>query len=330
MDVDLADSDFLPTANIETINARAALLRRTRAFFDEREFTEVQTPLLSADTVVDRHLDPVPVLLPTDPFDLKSGREMWLQSSPEFAMKRLLAAGMEAIYQITPAFRIGESGTWHNPEFTMLEWYRVGDTYESGMDLLSDVAIELLGAKQTTGISIESAFKEFAGFNPFGLEATELKQLCQKHSISSPTSIESDDWDAWFDLLFTELVQPNLGMDDPVIVFDYPASQAALAKIRADGEVAERFELFWKGVELANGYHELLDAEELLHRNESVNRQRVADGKQELPLDSLLLDAMRSGLPACVGVAMGIDRVLMLLTGVKTIADVIAFPVDRA
>lgn len=316
-------SDFLPTANIATLKTRATLLRRVRQFFDELGFTEVQTPLLSADTVVDRHLDPVPVEL--------SGRPMWLQTSPEFAMKRLLSAGMTAIYEITPAFRVGESGSQHNPEFTMLEWYRCGDSYEDGMQLLADLVSHVLDVPTAKRVTMASAFEIHAGFDPSERSAAQLQTACDENSVAYPASMAPDDWDTWFDLLFTALVQPHLGTDGPVIVHDYPASQSALARIRrGTPDVAERFELFIDGVELANGYHELLDAEELLQRNEKINEQRRADGKSELPEEGRLLEAMRAGLPPCVGVALGFDRLVMLAVGADSIQDVLTFPVDRA
>ncbi len=325
------DVDFRSTASVETLKARAQILRKARAFFDAREFVEVQTPLLSADTVVDRHLDPVPVLLPSDPFDLNVGRKMWLQSSPEFAMKRLLASGMDAIYQVTPAFRVGESGDRHNPEFTMLEWYRCGDTIEQGMALLSEFAREMLGTAAATIETMSGAFQRHAQFDPLTCDANELKSQCDRHGINYPDSIRPDDWDTWFDLLFSTVVQPKLGTDAPTIVRDYPASQAALAQVRHDPvPVAERFELFVDGLELANGYLELLDAEELRSRNQTANQQRVLDGKSQLPDDSRLLKAMDCGLPPCVGVALGFDRLVMSILGVSRLSDVVSFTVGRA
>ena len=324
-------SDFRSTAVVEVLKSRAELLRRTRAFFDNRQFVEVQTPLLSADTVVDRHLDPISVLLPNDPLELTTGRLMWLQTSPEFAMKRLLASGMEAIYQITPAFRIGESGDQHNPEFTMLEWYRCDDSMEAGIELLSSLVAEMLHVPKAHIITVSGAFEAHAGFSPFQLSAAGLYQQCAAAQVDVPKSLDLEDWDSLFDLLFTALVQPKLGHGTPVIIHDYPASQAALARIRLEvPRVAERFEMFVDGVELANGYCELLDADELWGRNRVVNQQRKADGKRALPIESRLLGAMREGLPPCVGVALGFDRLVMLATGAKTIRDVISFPTDRA
>ena len=324
-------NDFRSTASHETLKARAMLLRQTRAFFDDRGFLEVQTPILSADTVVDRHIDPVAVALTDDPFSVSAGRRMWLQTSPEFAMKRLLASGMQAIYQIGPAFRVGESGHQHNPEFTMLEWYRCGDTIEQGMDLLSEFAAQALNRPRAVTVTMAAAFLEHAGFDPFVETAAGLRQRCDELSLAYPDSIAADDWDTWFDLLFASRVQPHLGHDAPAIVRDYPDSQSALAQVReGDPPVAERFELFVDGVELANGYLELLDAHELLARNRLANQQRIAEGRQSLPETSRLVDAMRSGLPPCVGAALGFDRLTMLVTGCPSIADVIPFPTDRA
>ena len=324
-------NDFQSSASLEVLAFRAEVLKRTRSFFDERSFLEVQTPLLSGDTVVDRHIDPIPVLLPDDAFDLNRGRSMWLQTSPEFAMKRLLASGAEAIYQVAPAFRIGEIGEKHNTEFTVLEWYRCGDSYLDGMQLLSDFVAAILEVDAAERTTMSVAFEQMAGFNPLPCSAEELRGHCNAHELSIPDSICSDDWDSHFDILFTELVQPNLGEKTPVIIYDYPASQSALAKLRkGTPPVAERFELFFQGIELANGYHELLDADELLRRNNAVNQERTLDGKYELPTESWLLSAMRSGIRPCVGVAVGFDRLVMLGSGATSIREVLTFPTDIA
>ena len=323
--------DFRATAKLDVLRTRASLLSRTRQFFDRRGFIEVQTPLLSADTVVDRHLDPIPVLLPADPRSLGEGRPMWLQTSPEFAMKRLLASGAEAIYQITPAFRIGEVGDQHNPEFTMLEWYRRGDSMVAGIALLSEFVTELLDLDSGNVRTVRAAFQQLAGFDPFACEPKDLRRQCASAGLTWPESTSDDDWDTWFDLLFSSLVQPDLGRGGFEVIHDYPASQAALAQIR-EGEppVAERFELFVDGVELANGYRELLDPAELVARSEMANAQRILDGKQALPVDNRLLAAMKSGLPPCVGVALGFDRLVMLAVGADNISEVLTFPADRA
>lgn len=307
--------DFLPTASLQMLAARAALLKRLRAFFDARDFLEVETPLLSHDVVVDRHLDPLSVTLFPDPREPQVGPKVWLQTSPEFAMKRLLVAGtgqLRSIYQITRAFRGGEVGPLHNPEFTMVEWYRIGDDYAAGMQLLADMAEVILGLGAPERLTYREAFLRFAGIDPF-------------------ENVAAANHDLHLDLLLTQKVEPHLGQSRPTILYDYPASQSALARIREDSPpLAERFELYVRGIELANGYHELLDAAVLRERNRTNNQFRQTDGKPRLPEEGRLLAAMDHGLPPCSGCALGFDRLVMAATGAKTIQDVMAFPIERA
>ncbi len=324
-------SDFRPTAPWSNLILRAEILRRVRRFFEERGFIEVETPLLSADTVVDRHLDPLRVVLPDDPRNPTTGRTMWLQTSPEFAMKRLLAAGAKAIFQVTRAFRAAERGRLHNPEFTLVEWYRVGDSMEEGMNLLSDLSEELFGRGPAERVSYREAFETRLGVNPHLSSASELAAIAEAKGIATPQGWDVNDCDAWLELLLSEEVEPYLGRAQPTILYDYPASQAALAVVRyGEQPVGERFELYVNGIELANGYHELLDPEELRRRNTRVNRDRRADGKPVLPEESRLLAAMEHGLPPCTGVALGLDRVVMLVAGEQSIDRVLAFPIERA
>lgn len=324
-------NDYLPAASIENLHVRAELLARVRQFFAARDFLEVETPILSADVVVDRHLDPMSTVLAVDAERPEVGRKLWLQTSPEFGMKRLLAAGMTAIYQITRAFRNGEAGRLHNPEFTMVEWYRVGDDQAKGMELLSDLCQTLLPTPPAQRVTYATAFEQHVGLNPHSSGIDQLATAAKRHGVVAPSGL-NDDRDSWLNLLLAECVEPHLGQTAPTILYDYPASQAALARIRADGnvQIAERFELYYRGTELANGYHELLHADELRRRNVVANAARVAEGKPPLPEASRLLDAMQAGLPACAGVAMGFDRVVMLAAGAKSLAEVLAFPIDRA
>ena len=319
-----------PTASLATLQRRALLLRTVRQFFDDRGFLEVETPVISADTVVDRHIEPFSTGVPAEVG--KPPRRMWLQTSPEFAMKRLLAAGAEAIYQIGRVFRLGERGPRHNPEFTMVEWYRRGDGYAQGMALLAELAECVFGCDAIERITYAEAFSRHLGLDPHRAEIAELREAARRRGIAWPESMEeSGDRDDWLDLLLTECVQPHLGVGRPAIVYDYPASQCALARVRADDPpVAERFELFAEGIELANGYHELCDPNELRRRNEQINRRRRADGKDALPERSRLLRAMEAGLPECTGAALGFDRLLMILCRASAIDEVIAFPFERA
>ena len=289
--------DYLPTASIERLNCVLNCCARVREFFAVRGFLEVETPILSGDVVVDRHLDPMSTVLADDPRRPEVGRKFWLQTSPEFGMKRLLAAGMKAIYQITRAFRNGEIGPLHNPEFTMVEWYRVGDNQVAGMSLLSDLCQVLLN----TPPAERSAIDRHSRNTLASIRTPAQSRICAaavQDEIQVPQGLD-DDRDGWLNLLLAECVQPHLGQTAPTILYDYPASQAALARLRTDGEtpVAERFELYVRGIELANGYHELLDPAEFRRRNAAANAARTADGKPRLPENSRLLDAMHAGLP---------------------------------
>ncbi len=322
------DHDFRPTATLAALELRARLLAKTRQFFDSRGFIEVETPILSAEIVVDRHLEPFWTELNAGPLS----RRLYLQTSPEFAMKRLVAAGAEAIYQVTRAFRQGEIGSRHNPEFTIVEWYRVGDDYDAGMTLLSDLCDTLLGLGVAERITYHAAFVEHVGIDPLRDDIDTLIAATARHGLTPPESFPRDDRDVWLDFLLTELVEPRLGVNRPAILHDYPPTQAALAQVRREGDVsvAERCELYVRGIELANGYHELLDAAVLRERNRINNQLRRADGREMLPEESRLLAAMEHGLPPCMGVALGFDRIVMLAAGTNSIRDVLAFPIDRA
>jgi elongation factor P--(R)-beta-lysine ligase len=339
----MTNADFRPTASWPNLQLRADLLRRLREFFDARGFLEVETPILSADTVIDRHLDPfLTEIAEANCFarnDVTSAakRVMWLQTSPEFAMKRMLAAGAEAIYQIARVFRLDELGPLHNPEFTLVEWYRTGDGMDKGMQLTSELCETMLPSGPAEWISYRQAFERYVGINPHRADGRELAAVVRACGIEAPASLALEDRDGWLDLLMVERIQPHLGGDRPALLYDYPSSQAALARIRQPANedkegfpVAERFELYIDGIELANGYHELLDPVELRARNSQVNAQRVADGKPALPVQNRLLEAMEAGLPSAVGVALGFDRLVMLAAGAKSIAEVVAFPFDRA
>jgi elongation factor P--(R)-beta-lysine ligase len=323
-----------PTADLHHLKLRSDTLWKIRCFLHDHGLAEVQTPVLSCDTVVDRHLDPIRV----PAANLELGRiwadgicrdEFYLQTSPEFAMKRLLAAGSDAIYQICPVFRAGERGDLHNPEFTMVEWYRVGWDFQAGIDFLIALLTDALGLKHVEQLSYQSAFAMFTGVDPFTASQQELVDRATRQlDVGADFSQDRDDW---LHLMFDGLVQPHLGRTSPVVITHYPSSQSALARLaRVDPRTAERFELFICGVELANGYHELTDPAELLERNRAANQARKADGKGELPEDSRLMEALGSGMPECSGCALGLDRLLMILAGAQRIDQVMAFPIERS
>lgn len=288
---------------------RAELLRRLREFFHDHGFLEVETPLVCAEVIPELHIEPL---------RLESGE--FLQASPELAMKRLLAAGATEIFQVTHSFRAGERGKLHNPEFTIVEWYRVGDHMRAGMDFIDEMMQSLLGSPPAVRTTYAQAFEKHAGINPHTATPSQL-------TTKANAAIDADDRDEWLNVILAKQVEPQLGRDQPEIIYHYPASQAALAKTTTsrDGhQVAERFELYYRGVELANGYHELTDATEQRRRFEYVNTARVADGRPALPIPEGLLAALES-IPDCTGVALGFDRLAMLAAGANSIDEVLAF-----
>ena len=310
---------------ISLLKRRSELLSKARQFLESRGYLEVETPLLSFDIGVDLHLEPfqVPVGGLGGEGEPRTG---YLQTSPEFGMKRLLAAGLGDCFQITRSFRRGEVGIHHNPEFTIIEWYRVGGSYRDLMTEVGEFASAVCGWPKAEELSYAEAFERHLGFNPHSAPIEVLQR------IADEADFQSDERDELLNFLLADGVELHLGVARPTLLYDYPSSQAALATIRNDeiGAVAERFELYFNGVELANGYQELTDAEELRRRNRRQNELRIARGLKPLPQESKLLAAMDAGLPACTGVALGFDRLAMLALGCSTIAEVMAFPFDRA
>ncbi len=322
-DRDVGVADWPPTASVETLRLRGRLLDRIRAFFAGRGVMEVETPLLAAGTALDPHLTS---------FTLCTGGAAgpYLQTSPEFAMKRLLAAGSGPIFQICKAFREGETGTWHNPEFTLLEWYRPNHDHHRLMDEVDDLMYHLLGTEAAQRLPYADAFLQAAGLEPLHAEGPALRSLAIELGLAED-ALPGLDRSGLLDFIFSHRVQPGLADRGPVFVYDFPAGQAALARVRRDTPpVAERFELLVAGVELANGYHELTDAAEQRRRFEEDQAKRHARGLPVYPLDERLLAALEHGLPACAGVALGLDRLVMLAAGAERIDEVITFPAARA
>jgi len=318
--------DWRPTASLEALRIRAGILAKIRAFFAEREVLEVETPLLASAPVTDLHLQALSCRYRGPGHD--DGRALYLQTSPEFAMKRLLAAGSGPIFQICKAVRDGEAGRRHNPEFTILEWYRPGWDHHLLMDEIDELLAVVLGAPPGERLSYREAFQRYADVDPHEESDGELQSRVECLGVSSAGELERDDL---LDLLVTHVIEPKLGHCQPTFIHDYPASQAALAKVRpGDPPLAERFEVFAEGLELANGYHELTDPAVQRQRFETDLEARRDAHLPEVPIDEHLLAALDHGLPDCAGVALGVDRLLMLAAGTREIADVLAFPVDRA
>lgn len=321
MNTDTPGSNWRPGASRHAIEARAGLLADIRVFFADRGVLEVETPVLSRFGNVDPNID-----------SMSTGetRPRYLRTSPEYAMKRLLAAGHRDIYELGRVFRCGEKGRHHNPEFTLLEWYRDGMGY---LELAAEV-VELVrhcgrgafGQWPVRRVDYRSLFLEHTGLDPYFCNESELAQCgAERGIVAGPLSHAE-----WLDLVMSEIIQPALPGEQFTILHDYPPEQAALSRIRADDPpVAERFEVFLGQSELANGYQELTDAEEQLRRFRFENRQRQQQGQNEVPLDLGLVEALRSGMPECSGVALGVDRLLMAILKLDRIDAVIAFSSDR-
>lgn len=293
----------------EQLEAWATVLTQVREFFKARAVLEVQTPLLMREGVTAPHLHQFIV----SSFE-HSEQAGFLQTSPEYAMKALLANGSGSIFQICKAFRAHESGRLHHPEFMMLEWYRVGFGLTQLMNEVTELIQEVLGTCRVECISYREAFLDHLSVDPFDASDAQLTKCIQTYIEGAPSL--SQDRNAQLELLFSHAIQPKLGDGSLCFVTDFPLTQAALAKRSLhDPQCAARFECFVDGVELANGYDELNDPTELLARFAADNQQRLDLGIPEAPLPNRLLDAMKSGLPACAGVALGLDRLLMLKMG---------------
>lgn len=325
--------DWLPSATLDIIKLRAQLLAQIRHFFAARHVLEVDTPVLSYATNIDPHLETF-VTSYQKP-GLVDGPILYLHTSPELPMKRLLAAGSGSIYQIAKVFRNGESGRFHNPEFTLLEWYRIGFDHHRLMGEVTELVTALLDQEtfkeSSEYFSYKDVFLNYLGLDPHQASIPELEFCATSQNLHPPAEMPKDDPNPWLDLLLSHCIEPHLGCQRLTFVYDYPVAQAALAKIRpGNPPVAERFELYLQGVELANGFHELTDADQQYRRFQENNQQRIRQGLPSLPVDNRFLTALNRGLPECAGVALGLDRLLMIMAGKSTLQDVIAFPLQRA
>lgn len=329
----MSDDVWRPSASMLALRERAQLLRKIRGYFDARGVMEVETPMLSQSATVDAYIDSFATEF--TPIGQGVSRFCYLHTSPEFAMKRLLAAGSGDIYSLGRVFRNGEAGGRHNPEFTMLEWYRVGMDDQRLMDDVSDLLSSVCQFKEVRRCNYGELFAEHLGLNPYTASDEELIQMVGDKVDARLLELDRNDC---LDLLFSRFVEPNLGSVNSSVlegyfVYDFPATMSALARLATnqDGHpVAARFELFVNGVELANGYHELLDPTEQRGRFEEAQRMRQERGYDVYPYDSHMVAALAHGMPDCAGVAMGIDRLLMLMLGTRNIADVLAFDFHRA
>ncbi|WP_336937892.1 EF-P lysine aminoacylase EpmA [Acinetobacter modestus] len=320
---------YQPTCSIEALKARAEMYQKIRQFFADRKVLEVETPVLSQAAVTDVHLASVQVQRHIH----GKLNTQYLQTSPEFPMKRLLASGSGAIYQICKVFRDDEHGRKHNSEFTMLEWYRPdldlkGLMHETA-DLLEVCLAHRFGEVRPYILSYKHAFQDRLDINPLQASLKQLKETANRVGLNLDLG---NDRLGYIDLLFSHFVEPSLGFDAPVFLTDFPPEMASLAKVKTDedGElVAARFEVYIEGLELANAYDELLDAKVLAERFDADNIERAQQGLPVIPTDQHLLAALPH-MPECSGIALGIDRLLMVAMNKMKIDQVIAFPAEIA
>ncbi|MBZ9557438.1 MULTISPECIES: EF-P lysine aminoacylase EpmA [unclassified Modicisalibacter] len=318
--------DWQPTASLATLRERARLFAEVRRFFAERDVLEVETPVLGHGGSTDVHLDSL-----STPATTPAGQErLWLQTSPEFAMKRLLAAGSGPIFQLARCFRDGEVGSRHNLEFTMLEWYRPGFSLDALIDETEALIRTLLpAAGPRRQRRYRDLFRECLAVDPFTTPLDALRRLAGERG---GLDMHDADRDGCLDLLMSLAIEPTLGREGIDVVVDYPASQAALARHATDAEgdrVAARFEVYVAGLELANGYDELVEAGEQAARFAADNAAREAAGKPAVAVDRRLIAALEAGMPEGSGVALGIDRLIQLALGKASLAEVMAFPAPR-
>ncbi|WP_058834396.1 EF-P lysine aminoacylase EpmA [Luteimonas abyssi] len=329
-------SDWQPSASLDTLRLRARLNASLRDFFATRGVLEVETPVLSAAGNTEPNIASFSLAFSGHRDAGPSQR--WLRTSPEYPLKRLLAAGLGDCYELGRVFRDGEAGGRHNPEFTMLEWYRVGWDHRRLAEeaaLLVQSALRLVGRSAgVRHVSYRGLFREALGLDPMRADVPVLREALGDIGVVDAAGLTRDDW---LDLLMSHRIQPQFAADQLLVLHDYPASQCMLARVRDDDgdphdpvPVAERFELFLGPLELANGYHELADAAEQGARFERERAARATRGDALPPVDTRLLAALDAGLPDCAGVALGVDRLLMALLGTVCIADVVAFDFRRA
>lgn len=322
--------DWQPTASLENLQFRARFLSQIRDFFYKRGVLEVETPLMCYGAGTDPYINPIPVFYAQS--HSIDNQNFYLQTSPEFAMKRLLAAGSGPIYQICKVFRRDEIGRLHNPEFSMLEWYRPGFNHHTLMDEIEALLCFVLGTTTSERLTYQIVFENFLGIDPHVASVRQLKQCAiSKGIILSTSAMNMLTANDWLDILMTHCIEPHLGFENPTMIYDYPVSKAALAKVQdGDPAVAERFEVYVRGIELANGYHELTDPDIQLARIQADCEYRKTVGYPEIPINFHFIESLKAGLPDSAGVALGLDRLLMLKLGSHEIQEVISFTTDRA
>ena len=324
--------NWQPSLDWEDAKLRAEIFHKVRSFFMHKKIVEVETPILSQGTITDPFVDAftTPYRYMSDS-DFFSSTALYLQTSPEYLMKRLLASGYQSIYQITKAFRDEPHGRFHNPEFTLLEWYRIGFDHIQLMDEVEALLNNILGAIKTRKVSYQDLFLELVDIDPLATTRAELLASLTNHQKDISWVTEKDPIDTLLQVVFSEVIESLIDTNIAYFVYDFPISQASLArKSQLDNRVAHRFECYFKGIELANGFYELTDPVEQEVRFIKDNELRRLNNTFERPIDKRFLTAMDNGLPDCAGVALGLDRLVMLALDKAHIEDVITFSIDQA
>jgi len=310
-----------PSASVASLRERARILAVIRAFFNTRDYLEVETPIMARFGVTDVYLSNIPATF--------RGEQYRLQTSPEYHMKRLLAAGSGAIFQLARVFRDDELGRWHNPEFTLLEWYQLHIDHHTLMNEVDALLQCVLGCGAMIRKTYQQAFLDACQIDPLQTDVTQLRQVLARYDLQSVLPNDEACHDQYLFLLMSHVVEPSFASEDvPVAVYDFPMSQASLAQIK--NGVAERFEVYYRGVELANGFHELTDVEAQRARFQQDNDARRARQLLICEPDEYLLQALQHGLPPCSGVALGVERLLALAFNYVSISETLAFDFSRA
>jgi len=313
--------NWQPSASIENLRKRAAIIAKIRNFFNTRNYLEVETPIMARFGISDPYLANIKARF--------RNQSYCLQTSPEYHMKRLLAAGSGAIYQLARVFRDDELGRWHNPEFTMLEWYQPGINHHQLIDEVDLLLQEVLVSAPLIKKTYQQAFLEICDFDPITASVDQLKQIVASYELGNVLPDIEEDRDQYLFLLMSHVIEPGLSKESsPVAIYNFPISQAALAQV--NNGFAERFEIYYCGVELANGFHELTDPSLQRVRFEQDNAIRKAQGFEQCSIDEYLIEALEQGIPPCSGVALGLERLLALALNEPSISKVLAFDFIRA
>ena len=319
-----------PGCSVELIYLRAKLLHEIRDFFYANNVLEVETPILCQSAGTDPYLEHF-----TSYQTSVDNNRLYLQTSPEFAMKRLLAMNTQSIYQICKAFRQGESGRFHNPEFTMLEWYRVGFNLQQLMDDVEHLLSRFLSvagfSEKAQRITYKEIFAKYTGLNALEFDQVLYQSVATRLGYPEAVDLCATDHAAWLDFLFSHSVQAHLGEAGLCMVYDYPACLPSLARLKqGNPRLVERVEVFIQGVELGNGYFELTDVKEQIRRFEQDILLRERNGSVKIDMDERFLAALQSGLPVCSGIAIGLDRLLMIISQKNSIDEVLTFSIKNA